>query len=898
MAYPIRYQPQTNFPREEQLGNEISTASMQSEFARISESISQVITCQRRITTSDGRLKLDQAVRLNDVITEETHSGDGVTVTFAFDQEIDADVDLVRVWVNGVRTDPVSFTDSDFTMAVAPASGTDNIEVRIYLNIGGFVDRLQSVAQDEGASMVGIADGAAQFDADNVEDALVELATNLQDLITSLGNLGNYVLRDGTRTLTGQWEVNERSSVTIASAAAVGSLRVNTNPSDGNYVEINDGVLTVRFEFDNNSSVAVDAVIITIGATAEATAQTLTDAINNSPLAVKAEASGQNVALTHEIPYALGNQPIITSGAAITSVVGMAGGVDGLFSDAYKTHYRVRNHPRSLREGDVVVHEQLQDVYAQITASLTTFLRTDGANSMVAPLNMGGNTINNLADATLATQATSKAQVEALIAAAVALTLALNGTKTSPARGTLTGPVSLGRTSSETADSDQVADPSTVAVNTIHGVPTPAASDHVANKLYVDTQIALAIPAVDNGLPTFNIEGDGLGGGGLANINNGGDFYFNDLTIAAAQSLAVPVRLFIEGDLNLQNTGSITSAAPIEIIATGNVTLAGTVTCPFLSIRCGGSLTVSAAITTETNGTYRKAYNYEVGGRFGGPTGSSSAFTDAEINYWRAVIFDAVGTITISANITSDDIFITTNGNLTASSTFRARWWLKSSYNTQVASIAIPSWRDVAKSYTVTSGPSTTNKGTGGSGGTGGGTGGSNGNGVAGGASVWAAANRPYLFPTYELARGGMAAYSRTDVAGGQGRGGGRISVYAGGNMDLSAATFNANGDAFSDLAGGDNGGGGGGGTVRLACKGTMDDGSGSATGGAGDTGTAGGGGGVFTIASAYTGTQSRTAAAGANGGGGVGITAAVTLAADQIQGLKDRGIFGVYPDA
>lgn len=896
MYYPDRYNVLTNFPREEQLTDAISTAAMQAEYSRIAESISQIVTLLRKVTTSDGRLKLDQAVRIQDVVTEIAFgTGDGATVTWAFPQEIDAAVDLVRVFVDGVRTDPTSITDTDITFAVAPAGGTA-ITGLVYTNLGGVIDRLQSVVQDEGASMIGIADADGKFTATNVEDALEELAEDLDSLITALGDLGNYVFRDGSRTLTGQWELNERSTVTIPPAAAVGAFRINALPSIGEYITINDGVLTVTFEF--GSTVQPASVLVTIGATAADSAQNITDSINASPLAVKASVSGQNVSLTHEIPYAQGNQALVASGAAFTGVAGMAGGVDGSFSAAYRTHYRIRNAPRSLRDGDMVVHEQLQDVTGQIVAALTAFLRTDGGNRMTGILNMGGNKIVNLAAGVDPTDAVNLTQAQGLVTTAGLLKLSLIGTKDTVPNGTLTGPVSLGKLAINTADVDQVTTPATVVNNTIHSVPRPSANDHVSNKLYVDEQIAALVIGQGSIYPSFDVEGAGLGGGGLTTLAPGGEFYFSDLNVVAAQTLTAPIRIWCSGTFTLANTGSISSTAPVEIVALGAVNIQGTISCPHLTIRAGATVTINAAIRTESAvGTYQRKYPFIAPSINGYPIvfGASNAGLETD---WRAVLIDSVGDMVISANISSDDIFIKCGGNLTASSTFTAIWYAGTTWTTFVANQGI-GWHDSyhdAVVYTVSGG-----RGPGGPGGTAGGAG--NGGTLGGGTntdSIYKGTNRPYLLPTFRFARGAFGA--RNSLAGSpsgdarHGRGGGRIAVYADGNAVLSGATFNASGGDGDDIGGGGaDGGGGGGGSVRIGCKGTMTDGNIDASGGTSNDGTGGGGGLAAMVASGYAGTQSRAV----NGGGGAtaGTSIAVTLPADTIAGLKQQHVFEVIPD-
>jgi hypothetical protein len=892
--YPPTYRPQTNFVQQEQLGLGVSAAAVQAEYARVAESISHVIALIKRITTSDGRLKLDQAVRLRDVITEvDFGTGDGVTTVFAFTQEIDAGVDTVRTFLDGVRTDPDSFTDTDVTFAVAPDAGVA-VTGFVYMNVAGVMDRLQSVVTDEGAGLIGIEDAAANFDAANVEDALAELATDLDNLITALGDIDQFVLRNGTRTLTGQWEINERALTTTPSAAAVGSFRLNAQPADGEYIVINDGVLQAIYEFNSLGFTAqLGAVEVVVGATVEESAQNLLDVINAGPIAIQAELSGQNFTLTHEIPYALGNQALVASGAAFTALIGMAGGVDGSFGPAFRTHYRLRNMPRSLRDGDAVVHEQLNDIIGVIEAALTSFLRLDGANEMVGALNMGGNKVINADDGVAPTDLATVGQMDAAIAAEGATKLSLIGTKDTVAEGTITGPITLGRLASATADADQTTTPATVATHTISGVPKPSAGDQVANKQFVDDAIAALVIGESTGFASFDIEGDGVGGAGLV---PGGEFYYDDLNIAAAQALTMPIRLYCRGTFTLENTGSIISTAPVEIIAVGAIVINGVIQCPHLTIRGGSTLSITAAISCHAAlGSLWKKYPYVVPSLRGYPVGTG---VNVDLAYiWRAVLIDAVGAISITAAVTADDIFIKGGSTVTISSTFTARWLVSTGTWYTLGTTDRLGWHDGYKDHAINS---AAGRGPGGTGGTGGGAG-SAGTGVSSGNSTYYGGNRPYLLENYALARGSFGG--RNSPAGTpsgdsqHGRGGGRISIYAEGTMTLTAAGFFATGgDGDEIFGGGNDGGGGGGGSVRLVCKGTMVDGAIDASGGTSPDVTGGGGGLAAMIAAGYSGVQSRVVTPGA--GGTAGTSVAITLPAATIDGLKQQQLFEVLPNA
>lgn len=59
-----------------------------------------------------------------------------------------------------------------------------------------------------------------------------------------------------------------------------GTIEISTNPTDTHTVTISDGLNSVTFEFDSNSSVTSGNVSVTIGGSAAATAANLEDAIN------------------------------------------------------------------------------------------------------------------------------------------------------------------------------------------------------------------------------------------------------------------------------------------------------------------------------------------------------------------------------------------------------------------------------------------------------------------------------------------------------------------------------------------------------------------------------------------------------------------------------------------
>jgi hypothetical protein len=188
MTYPPRVFPQHDYARDQRLGEDIQGTDLNGDIARICAAIDQLNSFVRGVTTSDGKLNTLNAVRALDVITVQLNSGDGATVTFNLLQAIDPLADLVRAWVGGVLTPPLSYTSTTVTFAVAPAAGVNNIEFRIYTNMAGVLDRIQSLVSLLGASYVGYDDPEARYISDNVRDALTEVKRAHDDLVAALGD--------------------------------------------------------------------------------------------------------------------------------------------------------------------------------------------------------------------------------------------------------------------------------------------------------------------------------------------------------------------------------------------------------------------------------------------------------------------------------------------------------------------------------------------------------------------------------------------------------------------------------------------------------------------------------------------------------------------------------------
>jgi hypothetical protein len=928
MTYPPRVFPQHDYARDQRLGEEIKGTDLNGDIARICAAIDQLNSFVRGVTTSDGKLNTLNAVRELDVITVQFNSGDGFTGTFPLLQAIDPAVDLVRAWVSGVLTPPLSYTSTTVTFAAAPPAGVNNIEFRIYTNMAGVLDRIQSLVSLLGASYVGYDDNEARYIADNVRDALTEVKRAHDDLVTALGAPEDMLLRDGSRTLTGQWEVNERASVTIPPVAATGSFDLTAQPADADTVTLSDGVTTFTYEFDNNATVAPGNISVTIGATRDATAANLLLAINNSPLAIVATGVSTgpafNVQLQNEIPRALGNVPILAASAVISAIVGMSGGVDGSFSPALKNHYTLRNLPRSIQDGDVVVHEELADILAQIQAFVDAFLRVDGSNQMVGDLDLGGNQAINMAPGTAPLDGVNKAQLDAVEARIDTDTLAPDGLKDSGVRGTITGPITLGELPTATADSDQTTTPASVTVHTIAGVPRAGAPDHVVNlQQLTETLASVAGASLKSpyALLTTIPRNTVLVGtdGAVVNINAGGTFLATTVTIGAP---AVPLRdTFINATGDVSITAAINAPGVVlEISCDGNVTISAAITAKDIRIRAAGTITTTVAGTLTADGnrgvvaldavsqgmtiagaiTAPLIFTYAVGasvisGTWTAQIGSSGGFQ------WHTQLGGLTGTY----DSMDGGRWGATAGRFGAKTAFyqdTSGAGATPARVVQLVNAVLADYMAAFAGFGGRRGQSTigNNGFAGGGGGASGGGAGQAGTydaGVAapGGIAPQAAAPRPYLLPA---APGGGGGAGQDDVAFGTnppgvvqggGQAGGVIVIAVEAALTLTGAVLTTTGVAGAGAAGAGATGGGGGGTVKVSARGTITGGTLSANGGAGPAGAGDGGGGVaFALAPVVAGVVT-SATGGTAGQSGALVVPLATLDGWRLAGMLQK---------
>lgn len=428
--------------------------------------------------------------------------------------------------------------------------------------------------------------------------------------------------------------------------------------------------------------------------------------------------------------------------------------------------------------------------------------------------------------------------------------------------------------------------------------PTPAPGDNdasLATTAFVTAAIAAIPPPASFDLvrpiPSDLVSVDGS----VVTLAPGGLFYLGNLSIAGIQTLTKPLALHCSGNFTLAPGGSITSPYPVTIECGGTVSIQGPITAPLVIIRCAGAVSISGAVnchSTNYSALRTPTVSSYLGSLLSQPLDITrydpygSLRTGPQGAKWRALIVDAGGNFTLTAAVVANDLFVKSGGDvtITATHTLYPHFTQTSPpYNHYGDGTG---WAYGDQANTIYGNRI----------GGGGGTGGGHGYGTTATRSLWRGSPAPYLIPAYALAWGGSGG------AGGiyyTGRGGGRVSLYADGNMTLAGAVFELNGAYGAEVGGGgQDGGAGGGGTWRGVCRGTMTGGTVNAAGNGSPDGVGGGGGGVYAIAAAFGAALAGSlSAAGPNAE--AGTTMAVVLSSARILHLRRQRLFDVLlPDS
>ncbi len=205
MAYPPAIYRLHNFARAEASGEDLDPSKIDAEHNRYVSTINALVQWVRGITNADGTLKFSSALREMDLIEEVTAVGVAGASQVVTVGAYNLSTDRVRAFQNGVRLDPseVDLT-STTSVTLTPAGGvatSDKLVVEVFSNGAGALTTLALATAGNGASLIGIEDAGGLIDSVNVEGALAELATDLEDFIDDVGDLDTIVRTDVARTM-------------------------------------------------------------------------------------------------------------------------------------------------------------------------------------------------------------------------------------------------------------------------------------------------------------------------------------------------------------------------------------------------------------------------------------------------------------------------------------------------------------------------------------------------------------------------------------------------------------------------------------------------------------------------------------------------------------------------
>lgn len=584
---------------------------------------------------------------------------------------------------------------------------------------------------------------------------------------------------------------------------------------------------------------------------------------------------------------------------------GVSLGGTGALADWDLGGYNIKDLADAVDPQDAVTLAQVQALVQNLDTLLTIFIRSDGSVDFTADQSMGDNKLTDVADPTADQDAVNRRTMIAADTVVRQSSLSVSGLKDpEPARGALGGGLNLGRSASVTADVDQSTAPLSVTEWTVFGVPRPGAPDHVSNRQYVDEQVAQALGGgADKSpyalqrlgrsvtLPDFD--------GAITNIAAGGVFAGSDLTVTVPQAPAVSTYVFVDGDIDIQDTLTLAVTHTLELLCTGNITISAALSAGDIRLRAAGTITTTAGGTlTATAPGGVVAVDADGGFALGGDISGSLVFCYANVS---SVISGDIRALLVTP-AGQGPILGDADGRYWGSPSTRAAGRNGAGPVAMTDRRYLPD-RDYMCPY---AGNPALNAGARGQPGGGGA--------VAGGAGVPSdlyGSNAPA-----GPARGSLNLWAYPAAPGGSGAwgdstagpdapngvfGGGVIVVRVTGDLDLTGSTLDSSG------VGVDTGlyqasSGSGGGTVKVAARGAIDDGGFESRGGPGtggavqDRGASGGGGTIVVAATSYTGTQTTNVLNGTGVAGAPydGTAEVVTLTTDEwdaleIQGLWDR---------
>jgi microcystin-dependent protein len=237
MAYPNFLSRIANFTQANSAGQTLSYADMDTEADNTVDVVNAINSWIRGITDSTGHLVNLAAETAQSLVGAERFVATASQTQF--DTSITWDSAFtalnVEVFANGTKIDSSTVTVADNAGNLRVTLGTgrtvgDVVFIAAFASGAGLLTRLQSTANGNGQSLVGLEDAGGLYTASNGETAFAEVMTKLNLLITNLGTISNYLKKDGSVAMTASFNAGSQKIVSLADgtnntdAATVGQL--------------------------------------------------------------------------------------------------------------------------------------------------------------------------------------------------------------------------------------------------------------------------------------------------------------------------------------------------------------------------------------------------------------------------------------------------------------------------------------------------------------------------------------------------------------------------------------------------------------------------------------------------------------------------------------------------
>lgn len=268
MPYPPYYHAKRDFALSEQNGEEVSGVDLMAEFSSVGESLNQLVGFIRNLATANREWQPGSALAQDLAEESETTATSGQT-DFDLPNNATADPaeDKVRVFSDGVLIDPSDTTLNTDSVTIPARNGGETVVVELFNDSRNLRQDLADSANGLGASLSTIEDALGLYTADNVEDALAEVRSFLNDLTVALGDLSALIRSDGSvdfasdQSMGGHRLTNLEDGVDPQDAATINQLAVLANifgDLNNVFLALSGGTMSGILDMGNNAIVNLE----------------------------------------------------------------------------------------------------------------------------------------------------------------------------------------------------------------------------------------------------------------------------------------------------------------------------------------------------------------------------------------------------------------------------------------------------------------------------------------------------------------------------------------------------------------------------------------------------------------------------------------------------------------